>query len=278
VTTQAPDHVSRDRRDLGDTEGPMEDALEESFTRQVQEGTQRLSRPWREVLVTGFFGGTEVVIGVLAMLAVLHDTGDHLLAGIAFSVGFVALLLARSELFTEGFLIPVVTVAAKRAKVRHLVKLWAGTLAGNLVGGWLIMWLVVLAFPSLHADLVESATTFATAPVDTQTIALSVLGGATITLMTRMQHGTDDMTAKVVAAVVGGFLLAGTQMFHSILDSLLIFGALHTGDATFGYVDWLRFLLVAVAGNMAGGLGLVTLLRLVRSKDRLVEERQSQQS
>jgi formate/nitrite transporter FocA (FNT family) len=212
------------------------------------------------------------------MLAVLHDTGDHLLAGIAFSVGFVALLLARSELFTEGFLIPVVTVAAKRAKVRHLVKLWAGTLAGNLVGGWLIMWLVVLAFPSLHADLVESATAFATAPVDAQTIALSVLGGATITLMTRMQHGTDDMTAKVVAAVVGGFLLAGTQMFHSILDSLLIFGALHTGDATFGYVDWLRFLLVAVAGNMAGGLGLVTLLRLVRSKDRLVEERQSQQS
>jgi len=81
-------------------------------------------------------GGTEVAIGVLAFLVVLHDTGDHLLAGIAFSAGFIALLLGRSGLFTEGFLVPVVTVAAKRATVLHLAKLWSGTLVANLVGGW----------------------------------------------------------------------------------------------------------------------------------------------
>jgi formate/nitrite transporter FocA (FNT family) len=62
-------------------------------------------------------------------------------------------------------------------------------------------------------------------------------------------------------------------MFHSILDSLLIFGALHTGDASFGYLDWLRWFSYTVAGNMVGGLGLVTLLRLVRSKERLAEAR-----
>ena len=94
-----------------------------------------------------------------------------------------------------------------------------------------------------------------------------------MTLLTRMQHGTDDMTAKIIAAVAVAFLLAGTQMFHSILDSLLIFGAIHTGDATFGYGEWARFLLVAVVGNMVGGLGLVTMVRLVRSKDRLEDER-----
>ena len=120
---------------------------------------------YREVLVTGFVGGTEVAIGVLAFLVVLHDTGDHLLAGIAFSAGFIALLLGRSGLFTEGFLVPVVTVAAKRATVLQLAKLWFGTLVANLVGGWLIMWLVVLAFPALHGDLVKSGTHFATAPV-----------------------------------------------------------------------------------------------------------------
>ena len=272
----APEHATHDRRSLGETDGPMEDALEESFTRQVVEGTQRLSRSWREVLVTGFVGGTEVAIGVLAFLAVLEGTGNHLLAGIAFSAGFIALLLGRSELFTEGFLVPVVTVAAKRATVRQLGRLWVGTLVANLAGGWLIMWLVVLAFPSFHADLVTSGTHFATAPIDGETIALSILAGATMTLLTRMQHGTDDMMAKIVAAVGAAFLLAGTQMFHSILDSLLIFGAIHTGDATFGYVDWARFLVVAVAGNMVGGLGLVTVLRLLRSKDRLVDERRAQ--
>jgi formate/nitrite transporter FocA (FNT family) len=266
-------HASHDRRTLGRTGGHMEDVLEQAFTRQVEEGTQRLSRPWREVLVTGFFGGTEVAIGVLALVAVVHQTGNPLLGGLAFSIGFLALLLGRSELFTEGFLVPIVTVAAKRAKVRHLAKLWSGTLAANLVGGWLIMWLIEVAFPSLRGQLVESATHFATAPLTPQSFALAMLAGGTITLMTRMQHGTDDMFAKVAAAVAAAFLLAGLEMFHSILDSLLIFGALHTGHTSFGYLDWLRWFSYTVVGNVVGGVGLVTLLRLVRSKERLQEER-----
>jgi len=269
----AREHAEQDRHVIGDSDGPMEDALEAAFDRQVSEGAQRLGRPWREVLVTGFFGGTEVAIGVLALVAVVHETGSALLGGLAFSVGFLALLLGRSELFTEGFLVPVVTVAAKRARPVQLAKLWGGTLAANLVGGWAIMWLVVLAFPSLHQQLVTSGTHFATAPLSARTFALAVLAGMVITLMTRMQHGTDDMTAKIVAAVAGAFLLAGLEMFHSILDSLLIFGALHTGDATFDYLDWLRWFSYTVAGNMLGGLGLVTLLRLVRSKERLEDER-----
>ncbi len=269
------DHAMDDRRSIGENEGPMEDNLEAAFTSQVLEGAQRLGRPWREVLVTGFVGGTEIAIGVLAMLVVLHETGSQLLAGLAFSVGFIALLLGRSELFTEGFLIPVVTVAAKRAKGRQLAKLWSGTLVANLVGGWLVMWLVVSGYPSLHTTLIESATHFATAPINTETIVLSLLGGAVMTLMTRMQHGTEDMVAKIVASVVAGFLLAGTEMFHSILDSLLIFGALHTGEAPFGYVDWVRFLALTLVGNTTGGVGLVTVMRLIRSKERLKAERGS---
>ena len=81
------------------------------------------------------------------------------------------------------------------------------------------------------------------------------------------------MIGKIAAAIAGAFLLGGLEMFHSILDSLLIFGALHTGDAPFGYVDWLRWFSYTVTGNVLGGLLLVTLLRLVRLKDRLVIER-----
>ncbi|MGE0219802.1 formate/nitrite transporter family protein, partial [Mycolicibacterium sp.] len=86
------------QRDLGDSDSPIEDELEDAFNRIVDEGTQRLHRSWREVLVTGFFGGTEVAVGVLAYLSVLHATDNPLLAGLAFSVGFLALLLGRSEL------------------------------------------------------------------------------------------------------------------------------------------------------------------------------------
>jgi formate-nitrite transporter family protein len=110
--------------------------------------------------------------------------------------------------------------------------------------------------------------------MSTETVALSLLGGMAITLMTRMQHGTDSMIGKIAAAVAGAFLLAGLQMFHSILDSLLIFGALSTGEVPFGYLDWLGWFGYVVVGNVAGGLGLVTLLRLLRSKDRIQEERE----
>lgn len=268
------DHAEGPARAQGSTDGPLEDALEDAIDRQLDEGVQRMGRGAVATGVTGFFGGSEVAFGVLALIAVYHETGSHLLAGIAFSLGFVALLLARSELFTEGFLIPVVTVAAKRARVRSLLRLWGLTLLGNLVGGWVIMWLVVQAFPAYHADLVEMATHFVDAGLSVETFSLAVLAGAAITLMTRMQQGTDEMVAKIVAAVAIGFLLAGLQMFHSILDSLLAFGALHTGEAGFAYVDWARWFSWTVLGNMVGGIGLVTLLRLVRSRDRVLDERE----
>jgi formate/nitrite transporter FocA (FNT family) len=265
------------RHAIGNTDSPIEDQLEHAFNALITEGVQRLHRTWREVLVTGFFGGTEVAMGVLAYLSVLHETGSPMLGGLAFSIGFLALLLGHSELFTEGFLIPVTTVAAKRASWGQLGKLWSGTLLANLAGGWILMWLIMVAFPKLHAQTVEVATHYATAPLSGENLALAVLGGAAITLMTRMQHGSDSMPAKIAAAVAGAFLLSGLQLFHSILDSLIIFGALSTGEAPFGYLDWLQWLSYTLVGNMVGGLVLVTLLRLLRTRDRLSEEREAAQ-
>src|SRR2546430_6467102 len=42
-----------------------------------------------------------------------------------------------------------------------------------------------------------------------------------------------------------------------------MFAALHAG-APFGYLDWVRVVLWATLGNMIGGIGLVTVLRLVQ--------------
>ncbi|SFF37512.1 formate/nitrite transporter family protein [Blastococcus tunisiensis] len=260
------------RAQLGETDAPAEDEVAEAFEKIVSEGAQRLHRRWREVLATGLAGGLEIAVGVLALLAVYAATGSHLLAGVAFSVGFVALMLGRSELFTEGFLVPVTAVFAGRASAAQLGKLWAGTLVANLVGGWLVMWVVVQAFPDLVATAVESAVHFVEAPLDLQSVCLAFLGGSVITLMTRMQHGAHTEGGKIVAAVIGGFLLAGLQLFHSILDSLIIFGALHAG-APFGYGDWLAWFWYTVLLNMAGGLLVITLIRLVRSKELIEEER-----
>ncbi|MBM6621915.1 formate/nitrite transporter family protein [Arthrobacter sp. JSM 101049] len=261
------------RRKLGDTDAPVEDEIAESFDRIVAEGAARLARSWTTVLVTGTFGGLEVGAGVMAYLAVLYETGDHLLAGLAFGIGFVALLLAKSELFTEGFLVPITAVAAKEASIAHLAKLWGGTLVMNLVGGWAFMWLVAVAFPQFEPDLEKAALHFVDAGFTWQSVCLAILGGSTITLMTRMQQGTESTVAKIIAAMAGGFLLAGLQLFHSILDSLIIFGAIHAG-APVSYLDWLGWFGYTLAFNMLGGLLLVTALRLLRNKDLIAERRQ----
>ncbi|MCZ2402058.1 formate/nitrite transporter family protein [Paenarthrobacter sp. Z7-10] len=259
------------RSQLGDNDAPVEEEIETSFDRIVDEGAQRLNRTWLAVIITGIFGGLEIGTGIMAYLAVLHETGNQLLAGVAFGIGFVALLLAKSELFTEGFLVPIAAVAAREAGIGKLAKLWAGTLVANLVSGWLFMWLLMSAFPQWAGTVAETAQHFVETPISLQNICLAVLGGSTITLMTRMQHGTESMMAKVVAAVAGGFLLSGLPLFHSILDSLLIFGALHSG-APITYLNWLGWFGYTLFFNIVGGLVLVTALRLLRSKD-LIEER-----
>jgi formate-nitrite transporter family protein len=264
----------RTREELGSTDAPAEDEVAEAFASIVSEGAQRLHRTWREVLSTGFAAGLEIATGVVAFLAVYEATGSHLLGGIAFGAGFVALQLGRSELFTEGFIVPVTAVVAGRASVRQLLKLWSGTLVMNLLGGWAVMWVVVQALPQLVPALQESAAHFVDAPLDLRSVCLAVFAGIAITLMTRMQHGTTSDGVRVVAAVIGGFLLAGLQLFHSILDSLLIFGALHAG-APFGYADWLAWFWYVALLNMAGGLFVVNLTRLVRSKHLLERERRA---
>src|SRR5918998_5385637 len=80
---------------------------ERTFDRLVDEGQQRLDRSWPGLISAGLLGGLDIGVGVLALLLVEHAMGSKLLGGLAFSIVFIALTLARSELFTEGFLVPV---------------------------------------------------------------------------------------------------------------------------------------------------------------------------
>ncbi len=254
------------RRELGENDFAIEQHLQEAFESTMEEGAERLHRTFRAVVITGLFGGMEIGLGVMAYLAVMHETGSHLLAGLAFSIGLIAVLLAHSELFTEDFLMPVMALVTRQASVWKLLKLWAGTLGSNLVGGWVFMWLVMQAFPEWRSTIAESAHHFVDAPFSLQTICLALLGGSTMTLMTRMQKGAKTETVRVVAAVGGGFLLAGLQLFHSVLDSLLIFGAIQSG-ADIDLLQWLGWFGYTLVFNIVGGIALVTALRIVRTKE-----------
>ena len=137
--------------DNGDDGRRREPDVEEAFNRLVSEGSNRLDRPLVPLLATGFVGGIDVGVGVLAYLVVYHETGQPLLAATAFPIGFIALLLARSELFTENFLVPVTARIAGRGSWPQLVRLWLVTLAANLVGGLVMAGLIAVALPDLRS-------------------------------------------------------------------------------------------------------------------------------
>ncbi|MGB3762981.1 MAG: formate/nitrite transporter family protein [Ornithinimicrobium sp.] len=249
--------------DLGDDE--VEEEVESTFDSSVAEGTERLHRATRVMLVTGFLGGIEIGFGVLAYLMVYRETQNPFLGAIAFSIGFAALYLAHSELFTEGFYYPIVAIFAGEGSLLQLLRLWALTLLSNLAGGWVLMWIAVTAFPELDPTFATEARHFVDAPLDWQSLALALLGGGAITLMTRMQAGSDSQVATLAAALAGAFLLIGLGLFHSILDSVIIFGALHSGAEGVTYASWLAWFWYVAVANVVGGLALVTLPRLVRS-------------
>jgi formate-nitrite transporter family protein len=128
------------------------------------------------------------------------------------------------------------------------------------------------ALPALHPTAVEAGAHYADLGVNLRSFCLAVLAGMVITLMTRMQHATESLGVKLVPALLFGALLAGAQLFHCVLDSILMFAALIVG-APFGWLDWLGALAFSILGNVAGGVGLVAFLRLARVPHRIVQER-----
>lgn len=246
--------------------------VEERFLESVDSGRRRLSRRLVSLLATGAVGGVDVGMGVLALFVVEHVTHSALLGAVAFSIGFVTLTFASSELFTENFFIPVVTVMARQARLRMLGRLWAGTLIANLVAGWVLMWLVVHGLPRVADVARVDGRYYAHLGPDVRSFALSMLGGAVITLMTWMQKSTESMAARTVPAVVAGFLIAAARLDHAIVASLVMFAGLIAGHAGFGYLRWAEAASWAAGGNIVGGVGLVTVLRVLQVPHRVRDE------
>jgi formate-nitrite transporter family protein len=272
-----PDHQQTEdkRKELGRTDEPVEDELVEEFENTVAEGADRLNRTWRALVITGLFGGIDVGLGIMAMLAVKDATGSDLLAGMAFGIGLFALRLAHSELFTEDFLIPINAVVAKHGTWWQLCRLWTVTLVANLAGGWLFMWVVAAAFPRFEQLLVETSLSYLEGGLTLETAALAVLAGSTITLSTRMSQGTSNDVVTAIISLISGLLVVGLGMLHGALNSIVIFGAMHQG-AAISYPDWFVWFLWVIPLNMAGGLLIITLPRLIRTLELIRKERARQ--
>jgi formate/nitrite transporter FocA (FNT family) len=121
-----------------------------------------------------------------------------------------------------------------------------------------------MAFPKLRIDAVIVGGHPAHLGATREAFASAILAGAAITLLTWMEHSTESIPAKLLAAWSIAFVLAAAPLQHVIVVSIEIFAGLHAG-APYGYGDWVGTFAWAALGNIIGGVGLVTALRLMQA-------------
>src|SRR3954470_2334178 len=166
----------------------------------VVEGNRRLSRGTIGLAATGLVGGVDVMFGILALTVVsgalavaVPEQIAHVGGSLVFGIGFVMLVVGRSELFTENFLVPVASVLRGRAGVGHLGRLWAITTLGNAVG------IFALAAMLSRADVVPPETLKAAGTVaDTfaardfgAALLSGIVAGAVMTVLTWLVHAAE---------------------------------------------------------------------------------------
>jgi formate/nitrite transporter FocA (FNT family) len=104
-----------------------------------------------------------------------------------------------------------------------------------------------------------------------------MLAGATITLSTRMQQGTANDVVTALTCLVSGLLVIGLGMLHGALNAIVVFAAMLAG-ADISIADFARWFAIVIPFNMLGGLLVIALPRVVRTRRILWSVRKGQLS
>lgn len=247
----------------------------EIFERAASEGDRRLGQSLLELIATAFIAGFTIVFGIVALGVVeglaRPALGDlsKLLAALAFGVGVVFLVVGRAELFSENFFDPI--AAGFRGSDRHfgrkLFRLWLLSLLLNLVGGALLILVVSVGgtLPSGASDALNRLAEEIAHRHWLPTFTRAIIGGALVALLSFLVIASRDTTGRIIMAYAVGVLLALGPFDHVIVSMLHVgFGLASTANVQLFHVAEVG--LIALAGNLIGGVGLVTLSHVAQAK------------
>ncbi len=241
----------------------------EIFERAIEEGRRRLEMPVLEQVATGFIAGVTIVFGIIALgvaegLAKPHlaDGLAAIIGALAFAVGLVFLIVGRTELFTENFFDPVAVAIQqeKRSVWLRLGRLWVTILLLNLVGGAVLTGIMAVpgALPTGAVDALVAVAEDIAGKSWMATLARAVMAGALITLLSYLLEACDSVAARIPITYMVGFVLALGPFDHVVVSALhLLFGEFLSDAVT--YTDVLANIGLATAGNLVGGILLITL-------------------
>lgn len=272
----------QDETNSSDTE-PKEEQVKEEINQQSQpkEGDQILKeqvqmalteyrRQNRSLLFSSFSAGLEVGFSVLLMGLLytmfyeqMSKAGLEFAMAFAYPIGFIFVILGRSQLFTEHTTLAVLPVLNGSVRVIRLLELWGLILIGNLVGGYIFASLTTIMAPKMGIVSVEAFVHLAEKMLKYNwwvTLGSAIFAGWLMGLLSWLNSSSKETISRIFVIVLVTATIGLAGLHHSIVGSIEVFaGFLVSPKITFG--DYLFFQLWATVGNIIGGTVFVAVVK-----------------
>lgn len=228
-----------------------------------------------ELVSTGFIAGFTIIFGIVALGIAHAAVAPHsqeiakLAGALAFALGLVFLVVGRAELFTENFFDPIATLFDRNrsGSLPRLLRLWGITFVLNLVGGALLA--LATAVPGVLPERAGHSLSKVAEEIAARGalagLMSAIVGGALVALLSFLLEAVNSVGSRIALAYLVGFLLAAGPFDHVIVTALHVFAGILFG-APVGFAELAEILAISTAGNLIGGVGLVTLSHVAQVK------------
>jgi len=232
----------------------------------LEPAKKEMDRPAASLLWSALASGMVIGFSFLASAFAAHLVSESYrtaAAAAAYPLGFIFVVMARSELFTENTLDPVVPLLEQRnwETFRKMLRMWGLLLAGNLVGALIFGWVLArtpVVQPELHPSMLKIASEVSSGGFG-QVLYAGVFAGWLIALLSWLLASTHSTPAQIVLIWLCTAPISALHFRHSIAGSVEAFYRAASGGASWGSMLG-QFVVPAVIGNAIGGVLLVALL------------------
>lgn len=239
-------------------------SAQDIYEQVANNARQELGRSTVSLVISGLAGGIFMGLSALGTAIALSLLGTsnsaQFVAKMFYPLGFIVVILGRSQLFTENTLYPVALVLAEKKHFWQTMRLWAAVLPSNAVGALAFAALACLtnaARPEVVQSLAQLGFDAIHHPPST-IFWSGVMGGWIIATVAWLVSGSHSITGSVMIIWLLAFVVGLGNFAHCIAASGEVFAVILTGRAP--WMAFPRWFLPAVAGNICGGVGMVTLL------------------
>jgi formate/nitrite transporter FocA (FNT family) len=265
-----------------DTEQSAKKAPQAILQSEINEGLGALERSVGSLFVSGLSGGLDLGFSVLLMAVMwTHAHGQlatpivEILIANMYAIGFIFVVIGRSELFTEQTTLAVLPVLSGQTSMTALLRLWGIVYVANLIGAVAFARLVTIVGPELGVVDVRAFGFIAGHVLDhsAHVIFLSaVLADWLMGLLSWLVAAGRDTISQIVLVWLVTTCIGFAGLHHVILGSVEVFAGVFAHQGI-GGGDVVRFLICATLGNAVGGSVFVAVLKYGHAKPEEIAER-----